>query len=170
MALAQMAPFGTLRDVTFVSLQKDAPGQQARQPPAGLTLHDWTDELRDFDDTAALITALDLVISVDTALVHLTGALGKPVWVPDRNTSSGAGLSAGTIVPGIRPCACSASRNPATGQRRRARPCGTVHVRLAREWGWATRSGSRHAPRRLTRPSPRAYASLPGLPDDPLAH
>ena len=87
MALAQMAPFGTLRDVTFVSLQKDAPGQQARQPPAGLTLHDWTDELRDFDDTAALITALDLVISVDTALVHLTGALGKPVWVLDRNDS-----------------------------------------------------------------------------------
>jgi len=87
MPLAQMAPFGAVRGVTFVSLQKDAPAEQARHPPAGLNLNDWTDELRDFDETAALITALDLVISVDTALVHLTGALGKPVWVLDRNDS-----------------------------------------------------------------------------------
>jgi len=84
MALAQMAPLGTVRDVTYLSLQKDGPAQQAQQPPAGLTLHDWTAELADFDDTAALITALDLVISVDTAVVHLTGGLGKPVWVLDR--------------------------------------------------------------------------------------
>src|SRR5208282_2285771 len=47
----------------------------------------WTAELPDFDDTAALISALDLVISVDTAVVHLTGALGKPVWVLDRDDS-----------------------------------------------------------------------------------
>ena len=84
MRLAQMAPFGTVPGVTFVSLQKDAPAQQALRPPAGLTLHDWTAELHDFDDTAALIEALDLVISVDTAIVHLAGALGKPVWVLNR--------------------------------------------------------------------------------------
>jgi ADP-heptose:LPS heptosyltransferase len=40
--------------------------------------------LRDFADTAALVAALDLVISVDTATAHLAGALGKPVWLLNR--------------------------------------------------------------------------------------
>jgi ADP-heptose:LPS heptosyltransferase len=38
----------------------------------------------DFDDTAALLAELDLVIAVDTAVAHLAGALGKPVWVLSR--------------------------------------------------------------------------------------
>jgi hypothetical protein len=38
-------------------------------------------ELKDFADTAALIEALDLVITADTAVAHLAGALGKPVWI-----------------------------------------------------------------------------------------
>jgi tetratricopeptide (TPR) repeat protein len=93
MKLAQMAPLGSVRHVTLVSLQKDAPAQQAREPPAGLTLHDWTTELQDFDDTAALVAALDLVIAVDSAIVHLTGALGRPVWVLDRYDSEWRWLS-----------------------------------------------------------------------------
>ena len=40
--------------------------------------------IRDFGDTSALIAALDLVISADTAVTHVAGALGKPVWLLDR--------------------------------------------------------------------------------------
>ena len=66
------------RPVSFVSLQiGDAPS-------AGVPLHDWTADLTDFAETAALIEALDLVISVDTSVAHLAGALGKPVWLLNR--------------------------------------------------------------------------------------
>jgi tetratricopeptide (TPR) repeat protein len=61
----------------LVSLQKDAPA------PPGVT--DWTAELADMADTAGLIAALDLVISVDTAVAHLAGALGRPVWLLNRH-------------------------------------------------------------------------------------
>ncbi len=66
--------------VSLVSLQKDP----AQPIPFELKLHDWSPELRDFADTAALIAELDLVISVDSAVAHLAGALGKPVWLLNR--------------------------------------------------------------------------------------
>ena len=46
-----------------------------------LRLIDWTTDLRDFAETAALIDNLDLVITIDTSVAHLAGAMGKPVWV-----------------------------------------------------------------------------------------
>ena len=83
-ALAQFAPLAWVTGAIFVSLQKGAAAAQAAAPPGGLSMHDWTDELADFADTAALIAALDLVITVDTAVAHLAGALGKPVWILNR--------------------------------------------------------------------------------------
>ena len=81
MSLRQLAPLGQVPRTWFCSLQKGAASQQARTPPGELSLVDWTDELDDFADTAALVANLDLVIAVDTSVVHLAGAMGKPVWV-----------------------------------------------------------------------------------------
>jgi Flp pilus assembly protein TadD len=64
--------------VSFVSLQL-APRDRPDMPMA-----DWTGELADFADTAALVSGLDLVIGVDTSVVHLAGALGRPVWLLNR--------------------------------------------------------------------------------------
>jgi Flp pilus assembly protein TadD len=70
--------------VVLVSLQKGAAAAQLKAVDSGVVVHDWTEELNDFADTAALVAALDLVISVDTSVVHLAGALGKQVWLLNR--------------------------------------------------------------------------------------
>jgi ADP-heptose:LPS heptosyltransferase len=51
------------------------------QPPAGMTLFNPSPWIRDFTDAAALMTQLDLVITVDTAAANLAGALGRPCWI-----------------------------------------------------------------------------------------
>ncbi|MDR3435546.1 tetratricopeptide repeat protein [Telmatospirillum sp.] len=72
-------------DVRFISLQKYATSADGlKSPPSCLDLIDWTENIEDFADTAALVAGLDLVISVDTAVAHLAGALGKPVWLLNR--------------------------------------------------------------------------------------
>lgn len=54
-------------------------GQDAPAPPHGV--FDWRSEIKDFDDLAAIVSALDCVVTVDTAVAHLAGALGKSVYV-----------------------------------------------------------------------------------------
>jgi len=79
--LETMAPLAAVNQVRFFSLQKGIAAKDAQSPPSGLDIVDWTMELGDFADTAALMSHLDLVITSDTSVAHLAGALGKPVWV-----------------------------------------------------------------------------------------
>ncbi|MBN8902855.1 MAG: hypothetical protein J0H57_17645, partial [Rhodospirillales bacterium] len=78
---ALLAPLAAIPGVSLVSLQK---GPAAADAGAAGVAVDWTEELTDFTDTAALIAALDLVIGVDTAVIHVAGALGRPVWLLNR--------------------------------------------------------------------------------------
>lgn len=80
MALAQLAPLAAVSGVQWVSLQKGPAAGQIRDQDTGFELTDWTEDLHDFEDTAALVDCLDLVLAVDTSVVHLAGALNKPVW------------------------------------------------------------------------------------------
>ena len=69
--------------VRFVSLQL----QSSQKPPATLRLSDAMSNMTDFADTSDLVSGLDLVIAVDTAVAHLAGALGRPVWLLSRHDS-----------------------------------------------------------------------------------
>jgi len=80
MTLADLAPLA-MAGVTFLSIQQGPKAAQAKTPPVGMNLVDLSDEIKDFDDTAAIFNIIDLLISVDSSPVHLAGALNRPAWV-----------------------------------------------------------------------------------------
>lgn len=86
---AELSAFATVQNVTFVSLQLGEKAQKELEHcPEGVTILDAAPFIQDFTDTAALLSALDLLITVDSAPAHLAGALNLPVWtlvtnVPD---------------------------------------------------------------------------------------
>ena len=97
MAPGLLASLAEIPGVTLISLQKDG--------IAPFALTDWIGECSDFADTAALVAGLDLVIGVDTAVIHLAAALGKPVWLLNRFDSCWRWLREGESTawyPGMR--------------------------------------------------------------------
>ena len=97
-------PFSEIENVSYFCLQK---GDGLRSPEylekdrywAKDNFYDYTDLLNTFSDTAALIQNLDLVITVDTSMAHLTGALGKPVWILNRFDSCWRWLKNTSLSP-----------------------------------------------------------------------
>ncbi|MEP6670567.1 MAG: tetratricopeptide repeat protein [Chthoniobacter sp.] len=84
----KLTPRFRLESVEYFRLQVDD-AAEANPPPSGISgMIDHREHIQDFADTAAFMAELDLIISVDTAVAHLAGALGRPVWtllpfVPD---------------------------------------------------------------------------------------
>ncbi|MCG3772747.1 MAG: hypothetical protein JW384_03966 [Nitrosomonadaceae bacterium] len=84
----------------FISLQYgECKEDLAQAEEAGFRIQNWPEAIENYDETAALVAALDLVISVCTAVVHLGGALGKPVWVLTPAVAEWRYLSQGERLP-----------------------------------------------------------------------
>jgi Glycosyltransferase family 9 (heptosyltransferase) len=82
LAAEKLLPHLVMPDVRLYSLQKDLrPADTPAVAALGQGIVDLAPALADFSDTAAAVSALDLVIAVDTSVAHLAGALGRPVWM-----------------------------------------------------------------------------------------
>ena len=81
MSLANLLPLAKVEAVDFASLQKGPASAQTSEEYWPVHLEDSLSTAIDFFDTASVVANLDLVITVDTAMAHLVGAMGKPVWI-----------------------------------------------------------------------------------------
>ena len=100
-SLSEWAPVFSTVGCHFVSLQYGDAREDLARPglPASAVVHEWAQAIEDYDETAALVCALDLVISVCTAIVHLSGALGRPVWVLVPSAPEWRYLQRGDAMP-----------------------------------------------------------------------
>lgn len=84
LAFPELHPLFEVPGVAFFSLQVGPAASQLQADRFASRVIDTTGRIRDFGDTAGLVAHLDLVVSVDTAVAHLAGALGRPVWLLSR--------------------------------------------------------------------------------------
>ena len=80
-SLDMLAPFGQVPNTVFVALQKGPAAAQVADWRGPAPLVGLDAQIETFDDTAAILENLDLLVCVDTSLGHLAGALGRPAWV-----------------------------------------------------------------------------------------
>jgi Flp pilus assembly protein TadD len=99
--LAQLLPLLQMHGVHFVSLQHDATAEEFAAISASkhVMLDHWPEVVADLDETAALVSALDLVITVCSATVHLSGALGRRAWVMVPAVAEWRYLESGDAMP-----------------------------------------------------------------------
>jgi hypothetical protein len=82
MALATLAPpLAAVPGIALVSLQKGDPAAEVSSYTGRAMLVDAARDIADYEDTVAAIAALDLVVTVDTSVAHIAGAMGRPAWV-----------------------------------------------------------------------------------------
>jgi hypothetical protein len=150
--LALFEPLTAVPNVRLISLQKgEAEAQIAAAGFPVETLDDLDSGPDAFLDTAAVMASLDLIVTSDTSIAHLAGALGRPVWVALRFAPT---------APGTRPCGCSGKAGMAIGHkcsprwRRRCRDDQSVGSGLLGR----TARQDRH-PRNQVSPPPRPLRS-----------
>jgi tetratricopeptide (TPR) repeat protein len=81
MALATLLPLLRIPGITWISLQKGPGAEQLAALPGDVFVSDGSSGDRDLAETAALVASLDLVITTDTCIAHLAGAMEKPLWI-----------------------------------------------------------------------------------------
>ena len=81
MRLRTLVPLLRAVDANWISLQKGEAARQLASLPDDVRVLDGSSGERDLAETAALTATLDLVITTDTCIAHLAGAMGKPVWI-----------------------------------------------------------------------------------------